>query len=308
MRNIEIDTFMQEAKASNTPVVCIFIGYPGSGKSLKARRLKRQYGGVIISHDAISKAVEGDDFYNDDHKNLYTNMADEVINHALINNENVYIDRTNVDRKRRARYIEKARWRNAKIVAMVFPDSDVARRMKQPRSRTLDYWQKVMEKMAADYEAPAIEEGFDKIFTMPSSFNIFAIDFDRTIASVDESYKIIGLERFDHVEQMKFAGEKDSAEYRTIIPTMREVWRDQSNLIIIWTVRHGDSLLPVHSFLHENRIPYDWVNENPLQMYGSGPGSKKIYADRYIDDKAPGSIKWFLTKPAQVLNLIGERR
>ncbi len=90
---------------------------------------------------------------------------------------------------------------------------------------------------------------------------IIAVDFDGTV--VNHEYPKIGPLKEGVREALtafKKAGHK----------------------IAIWTCRAGEEEREVRLFLNENKIPYDTVN-TPVQ--GSDLGTRKIYADVYIDDK-----------------------
>lgn len=92
---------------------------------------------------------------------------------------------------------------------------------------------------------------------------VIAVDFDGTI--VESKFPKIGRlkkEIADRVRQEKAKG----------------------NVIIIWTCRGGEKLNEALQFLTDNNIPYDYVNENPLNPYGDT--TRKIFADEYWDDKA----------------------
>ena len=52
-------------------------------------------------------------------------------------------------------------------------------------------------------------------------------------------------------------------------------------VVVIWTVRTEDS--KIRKYLEEEGIPFDYINENP---YGPAGGSRKIYADVYLDNRA----------------------
>ena len=90
---------------------------------------------------------------------------------------------------------------------------------------------------------------------------IIAIDFDGTL--VEHQYPEIGPLKPGAKEALlafKKAGHK----------------------IAIWTCRGGEEERMVRIFLAQNDIPYDSVN-SPVP--GSDLGTRKIYADVYIDDK-----------------------
>lgn len=64
--------------------------------------------------------------------------------------------------------------------------------------------------------------------------------------------------------------------------------REEGHLIIIWTCRSGEYLSEAVQFLRNNKIPFDYVNENPECGFSSN--SPKIYADYYIDDRAVNAL------------------
>lgn len=90
---------------------------------------------------------------------------------------------------------------------------------------------------------------------------VIAIDFDGTV--VDHEFPRIGK----------------------LKPGAREAlqaFRKAGHKIIIWTCRHGQHEKDVRVFLTENDIPFDTIN-NPIM--GADLGTRKVYADLYIDDK-----------------------
>lgn len=92
---------------------------------------------------------------------------------------------------------------------------------------------------------------------------VIAVDFDGTL--VENKFPEIGSLKNDVVERV-------SEEKR------------KGNIIIIWTCRTGKELKEAVRFLKDNDVPFDFVNENPLNPYGDT--NRKIYADEYWDDKA----------------------
>ena len=52
-------------------------------------------------------------------------------------------------------------------------------------------------------------------------------------------------------------------------------------VVVIWTVRNEDA--KIRKYLEDEGIPFDYINENP---YGTTGGSRKIYADVYLDNHA----------------------
>ena len=90
---------------------------------------------------------------------------------------------------------------------------------------------------------------------------IIAVDFDGTV--VEHAYPKIG-------------------ELKPGAKAALVAFRKAGHKIAIWTCRHGKEEQEVRSFLNANDIPYDTIN-NPVM--GADLGTRKIYADLYIDDK-----------------------
>jgi len=87
-----------------------------------------------------------------------------------------------------------------------------------------------------------------------------AVDFDGTIA--------------DYSKRQQGLGE--------LLPGAREFLQklhDDGWVIIIWTGRNENGLIA--KYLDANKVPYDYINENPNGL----SGSPKIYADVYLDDR-----------------------
>jgi hypothetical protein len=90
---------------------------------------------------------------------------------------------------------------------------------------------------------------------------VFAVDFDGTL--VENKFPDIGAPKekvINYVKKIKANG----------------------GTVILWTCRDGYHLAKALKFLKDNNIPYDNVNNNPKAEFGS----RKIYADYYIDDRA----------------------
>lgn len=90
---------------------------------------------------------------------------------------------------------------------------------------------------------------------------IIAVDFDGTL--VDHKFPDIGALK---------PGAKEALA----------AFKKAGHKIAIWTCRSGEQERAVRVFLNENDIPFDTVN-SPAP--GADLGTRKIYADVYIDDK-----------------------
>lgn len=242
----------------------IMIGNIGTGKSLIAHKFA-QRGEVIVNMDSITTMIGGGEYglYDIQKKDIYHGAERTIIEEALKVSYNVVIDRTNMDKERRARYIKLGLLYDYNVIAYNFGAGDeksLARRIKHG-TVPASIWKQVHEKMKQSYEAPELDEGFSEIITAPQRYKFYAFDFDGTI--VKNNYPEIG-EMNQH-----------------LIKTIRTLSEELTNIIIIWSCRSGEDELQMKKFLLDNKIPFDFINENPMVNFGS----RKIFAHKYFDDR-----------------------
>lgn len=244
----------------------IMVGNIGSGKSLIAKKLVYQQDAVLVNMDTITKMIGGYEYnkYDVKKKEVYHAAEESIIDIALRTGFSVVIDRTNMDRKRRARFLEIGKKYASKIVAYNFGegnDESLNRRLSSPNGVPADIWRNVYEYMKKSYEVPTIDEGFSEIIDAPQKYKFYAFDFDGTI--VENKFPKIG-EILD-----------GTVEY------MNRLYVELSNIIIVWTCRSGDFENQIRRFMCDKNIPFDFINENPM----FNTGSPKIYAHEYYDDR-----------------------
>ncbi len=244
----------------------IMIGNIGTGKSLIASKFAKS-GEVVFSNDAITTMIAGGEYnlYDINKKAIYKAAEETIITTALKNCCNVVVDRTNMDRKRRSRFIEIGKQYTDEIIAYDFGEGTLEsrdRRIKNGYGVPSTVWNKVYEQMMDMYEPSDYSEGFTKIINMPDKYKIHAFDFDGTI--VKNKFPLIGN------------------PIQPIVDKIKTLFEDLSNIIIIWTCRAGDYEYQVRKFLCDNRIPFDFINENPLYDHY---GMRKIFAHEYYDDR-----------------------
>lgn len=148
----------------------ILVGNIGCGKSTYAKyRVKNNRlstGMVVVNMDSIQQMIGGGDYgnYDSKKKEIYWAVEEKAICESLERGNSVIIDRTNMDIKRRKRFIDIARryWWVSVTCLDWGPGSkyDLARRLKNPRGVSDDQWIKVFNKMKELYEKPTKEEGF----------------------------------------------------------------------------------------------------------------------------------------------------
>ena len=103
---------------------------------------------------------------------------------------------------------------------------------------------------------------------------IIAMDFDGTLCEL--AYPNIDEARVDVISKVQEAKEK-------------------GHTLILNTCREGIILDRAISWLQINwGLEFDYVNENYKENLANYPYCRKIAADIYVDDLAPGSVSYFL--------------
>jgi hydroxymethylpyrimidine pyrophosphatase-like HAD family hydrolase len=105
------------------------------------------------------------------------------------------------------------------------------------------------------------------------NLKIIAVDFDGTLVKSEE-----------HPEQL--------IDF-VLMPQAKEVlqWAKDHFFLILWTCREGVPLQNALNFLKKNNIQFHAINKNaPFVDFKT---SNKIFAEKYIDDRAGlGIISW----------------
>lgn len=113
----------------------------------------------------------------------------------------------------------------------------------------------------------------------PDGKYIFAVDFDKTLILENTWPDINGRPNKPMIEYLLMERRKRASK------------------IILWTCRDGQALTDAIEFCRENGLEFDAVNENlPEMIKAYGNDSRKISADKYIDDAAvnPDGVAWSL--------------
>lgn len=156
----------------STPTLYLLIGPPGVGKTTFCSSHMNERD-VRISMDDLQQMMGGDRYtnYRPELKNIYKNAELSMMKDALMAGHDVWLDRTNMDRSRRKRYIlvadilAAANVRAVNFMAFTPPHVNwlLDRRMLVSRGVPEEQWKDVIEKMLAAYEVPTLDEGFSHI-------------------------------------------------------------------------------------------------------------------------------------------------
>ena len=242
----------------------LMVGNIGCGKSFLAKRLAKR-GAIVVNNDNLLRMFSGGDYtYDHNLREFYHRAEASVIIEALNTGNSVVIDRTNLDKSSRARFIQLAKGSGAEVVTFDFgpgQDMQLQRRIDDPQGQTIQTWKSVYKSMKLRYEEPSHDEGIDRCYLAPKEFRFWAFDFDGTI--VEHRFPDIGPKRM------------------IIVKKIKRLAKDLSNVIIIWSCRSGDFENQMRDWLDDNNVYYDFINENPIFNIGT----RKIFAHHYIDDR-----------------------
>lgn len=246
--------------------VDMLVGNIGTGKSTLAKKLMNLHGSAIVNMDSLQASLSCGEYgrYDIAKKSVYQAVEEVVIEQTLESGISVCIDRTNIDIKRRKRYIDIAKKYTDEIRCYDFGCGDAdsfMRRIDSSRGIDQKTWLNTHEFMQKSYQEPTINEGFIEIVKPPEKFEFHAFDFDGTL--VKNKFPKIG-ELLDGTVQK-----------------LNDLYQDLSNIIIIWTCRNGYYENDMRGFLIKKKIPFDFINENPIFPLDG----KKIFAHKYYDDR-----------------------
>lgn len=161
----------------------VLVGNIGCGKSWYAKQRAKR-GDVIVNMDSITEMVGGEyNNYDSEKKEIYWAIEEKAICESLERGFSVIIDRTNMDKKRRKRFIDIGnRYPWVKIRCLDWGEgtnSDLLNRQEKSVCRGIaeSKWEEIFLKMKASYEHPTKEEGFHLI-TEPKENIVKFVDHD----------------------------------------------------------------------------------------------------------------------------------
>lgn len=150
---------------NNGLTVWITIGAPGSGKSTWSKKLLDGRTDIVrVCPDDNRRAICGDSNNQAVSYPAFC-MAKDQMRNALATGKNVVFDATNMYRKARKDFINMARGKGAKTVAVVFEctkETLIARNAKRAAEGGRKVGEKVIDDMLARYQRPEIPE-FDEL-------------------------------------------------------------------------------------------------------------------------------------------------
>lgn len=151
------------------PKLVVLIGNVASGKSTYCKQAAA-HGSIIVNDDSITNAVHAGLYtqYDKSLKPLYKSVENTIIQLGLALGRNVIIDRPNIRRASRRRYIGLAHSLDAIVELVMFPreipEIHAQRRANHDaRGYNYDYWLKAAQVFDTKFEPPTADEGYDEI-------------------------------------------------------------------------------------------------------------------------------------------------
>jgi len=157
------------------PFIWVMIGLVGSGKSTWARKQVHKnllYPTCIICRDALRLMTKGSYEYEKQNENLVRHMKRACIKSALSLNYNLIIDECHINVDARKKTLQDI-WEACQGAYSIIPriryvwctesEKNLERRSNDLRGFTKEYWEGVIKGMAASFQLPSLEEGFDKL-------------------------------------------------------------------------------------------------------------------------------------------------
>ena len=244
----------------------IVVGNIGCGKSSLVKKFVNKLNCVVINKDSLLESISGGyGRYDSKKKDFYNEAEYSIMRSALRGGYSVVVDRLNINKEQRAKFINIAKEFTNNIIAYDFgsgTEEGLERRKKNSRGVPERMWEEVYKKTKDSYETPTKTEGFSKVLKPPSKYVFHAFDFDNTIYKTKDL--VIGEPIQSTIDKIKI------------------LYKDMNNIIIIWSCRNDNILNEGVTRLINDKIPFDYINENPLCGFDC---SNKVFAHYYYDDR-----------------------
>ena len=145
------------------PNLVMLVGIPGSGKSYLAEKLSAQKGYVIHSSDNLRVELFGDIDHQTDNRELFRVLENRIIDDLMAGKDVIY-DATNLNRRRRMAFVERAKKRSGATVSCNFLNVPYELCQKRNRERARVVPEDVVLRMYRSIETPSIDEGYDVLW------------------------------------------------------------------------------------------------------------------------------------------------
>ena len=146
----------------------LLVGPICSGKSTYAI-LRASQGAIIINDDSIVTALHGDyELYSKGLKPIYKTLENTILQMAITMGRDVVVDRPNMSRDNRKRFIGISLAMDEQVVAVMFPNHGPEKHARMrfecnPRGKSLEHWIKAAQRHQGIYQKPELSEGLADI-------------------------------------------------------------------------------------------------------------------------------------------------
>lgn len=143
------------------PKVIMMIGLPYSGKTYKAKELAEKYNATLFSSDTLREELFGDVNHQTDNKILFDELHKRIKN-CLQGGNSAIMDATNINRKRRMKFLEELKDIPCeKICVLMATSYDECLKRSMKRERKVPHY--IIEKIYYNFQYPDSDEGWDCI-------------------------------------------------------------------------------------------------------------------------------------------------
>lgn len=167
-----------------TTTFWMMVGLPGSGKSVEAQEIAKEYNATVFSSDALRAELYGDESIQGDNTKLFEELHRRIKDCLRAGKSAIY-DATNINYKRRMAFIAELNTIPCKkiCVLMATPYKECLKRNAWRERKVPAY---VIEKMYRKFDIPWYYEGWDEINIEYGDYdNFFGWRWD-WIESVDD--------------------------------------------------------------------------------------------------------------------------
>ena len=146
----------------NMATLYMTVGLPGSGKSYYAK--ENFPNAYIASSDKLREELWGDENKQGDNEVLFNTLHRRITGNLLLDNDVVY-DATNLNAKRRRKYLKTIEPEHRKVCLFFLTDIDICKERNKLRDRTVP--DEVIDKMYRSIQIPQYSEGWNEIRIIP---------------------------------------------------------------------------------------------------------------------------------------------